>query len=515
MYGLCNKPIIDGSGFTGGGVVQLYNQSYWEIRNLEIVNQAPTQGDRRGIAVLAENIGIVRHIHLRDLHIHDISGIPASDNSGKRTGGIYIATVDDEFRSTRFDDILIEGCTIHDCENQGIVTNNEAGVSFRPDDPLFGQRRFTNVRIRNNVIYNISKNAMIIRLTDGGLIEHNLCYNTALNGITGNTMFCRTTRNTVFQFNEGYRNQSPGIDGSMYDPDLSTFGSVFQYSYSHDNNQGLVWYATEPWDRDITVRYNISQNDRGFLVALRSDFVNTSIYNNVFYIGPNVSPTIIHERAGRRFDLSFYNNIIYNLNPESRYERSANATREIDHNLFFGFHPSSEPDDANKITADPLFVSPGSGTFGLASLDGYKLLQQSPALGSGRIISDNGNRDYFGHYVSADRAPHIGAYNGPGLDTSSLGPVLITNLGLRLKTGDTATIQSDRLKAADPDHNAMQLSYRLLVAPVAGTLERQEVPLVKDDIFTQEDIDKGLLAYVQSQSCLIGDFAVFEVRDPT
>src|SRR5690606_8086408 len=39
-YGTGAKPLIDGNGLEGEGVVYLYNQSYWEINNLEITNNA-------------------------------------------------------------------------------------------------------------------------------------------------------------------------------------------------------------------------------------------------------------------------------------------------------------------------------------------------------------------------------------------------------------------------------------------------------------------------------------------
>ncbi|MHC4704739.1 MAG: right-handed parallel beta-helix repeat-containing protein, partial [Planctomycetota bacterium] len=52
-YGDGAKPIIDGAGATGDGVVYLRNQQYWEIANLEITNDAATGGDRRGVMVAA------------------------------------------------------------------------------------------------------------------------------------------------------------------------------------------------------------------------------------------------------------------------------------------------------------------------------------------------------------------------------------------------------------------------------------------------------------------------------
>src|SRR5690554_4819445 len=155
--------IIKGNGFTGKGVVSLYNQSHWVVSNLEITNHSNTYGDRRGVEVVADNYGVVTDIHLKNLRIHHIKGIPGNDTKAKRTAGIFIAVTDDSKKDTRFDDILIDGCTIHDVVNEGIVLNHEKfEFSGYPGEGTWEKRKFTNVTISNNVIYNISKNAMII-----------------------------------------------------------------------------------------------------------------------------------------------------------------------------------------------------------------------------------------------------------------------------------------------------------------------------------------------------------------
>ena len=48
---------------------------------------------------------------------------------------------------------------------------------------------------------------------------------------------------------------------------------------------------------------------------------------------------------------------------------------------------------------------------GLQPID-YQLAIDSPAIGAGRIIPDNGGIDFFGNQVSATEAPNIGADNG-------------------------------------------------------------------------------------------------------
>lgn len=408
-YGEGPLPLIDGNGLTGEGVVRLFDQSFWEIRNLEITNPDSIQGDRRGVEIKASNYGLVEHIYLENLHIHHISGIPGNSLSSKLTAGIYIATVDDKLVPTRFHDIKISGCHIHHVENIGIVNNNEVSHSDYPGTEDWNRRRFTKLRIDNNIIHHISKNAIIVRLADEGIVEHNLCYETALQ-TTGNTIFSRSARGTIFQYNEGFLNRSPDYDGSLYDADLHSPEVIFQYSYSHDNAHGLFWMCTTEKDKDVIVRYNISRNDKGNIFCINYPNTSTFIYNNTVFIPRHLSPLIISERREADKTYVFVNNLIYNLSPTADY-KWFNAKRTISNNLFYGYHPANEPDDPEKITADPLMTNPGSGGMGLGTVTGYKLKGSSPAIGTGTVVPDNGGKDYFGNEVSSAEKPNIGFYN--------------------------------------------------------------------------------------------------------
>jgi hypothetical protein len=64
QYGSGAKPVIDAAGATGNGAVYLFNQEYWEINNLEIINDAATGADRRGVYLSASNFvgNVVDHL---------------------------------------------------------------------------------------------------------------------------------------------------------------------------------------------------------------------------------------------------------------------------------------------------------------------------------------------------------------------------------------------------------------------------------------------------------------------
>jgi hypothetical protein len=407
----------------------------------------PLGADRRGVMVAIKDDGIANHIYLKNLNIHHIKGqlgngqLAVNGAIPKRTAGIYFAVLNEASSSnSRFNDILIDGCDINYVENTGLAFDNEDNVYYPggTELALWTARKFTNIKVSNNVIHHIGKNAMIIRCTDEtGLIEYNTCYETAL-GTTGNTMFSARAKGTVFQYNEGYFNRSttqnvdPGnIDGSMYDPDYGSVGVIFQYSYSHDNSEGIYWGCNtrglanntsgipDPEDVGCTLRYCISQNDMGDLIFFNYPSAGNEIYNNVFYIKPGLSSKIIHESSTKNHTYNFYNNIIFDAG-DATYAwsdplKAGVQTRNFKNNVFYGIPAQTQIVDPQILTSDPLFVNPGKGTIGInALLDGYKLQPTSPALANGRIINPNGGLDFFGNLLNTTSAPNRGMYEGSG-----------------------------------------------------------------------------------------------------
>ncbi len=418
MYGTGSKPLIDGNGMTGTGVVYLYNQQYWEINNLEITNNAATGADRRGVRIEAKNFGTANHIYLQNLDIHNIKGLVGQGRTEKRTGGIGFGIVGVSGMDTHFNDILVENCVITSCDNQGIITECVSGDGFDPYSPEWNSMKITNAVIRNNTISVISKNAMIIRLFEGGIVENNLCFNTA-NGISGNTIFSAACYGTVFQYNEGYGNHSPDADGSLYDADLRSPNTYWQYSYSHENAHGLFWTCTDQVDENVVCRYNISQNDQGIIFCINYPVTSVSVYNNTVYCDADCSSIIISERnnggSGTR-TYTFNNNLIYNLSSSVSYDFDSDYIRTIDYNCFWGIHPATEPADLHKIITDPKLVNPGSGGIGINTVNGYLLRENSSCINKGKVISGNGGKDFWGN-VLYNGAPDIGAheYTGPSL----------------------------------------------------------------------------------------------------
>ena len=126
-------PLIDGAG--GEAALLLRNQEFWDIANLELVNDASAPGLRRGLLVKAENTGgALRHIHVTGLDIHNVKGKLGADMVSKCTGGIGFEVVT-RLKPARFDDVLIENNRIHSVDNMGIYLNTDSSPHPRETFP--------------------------------------------------------------------------------------------------------------------------------------------------------------------------------------------------------------------------------------------------------------------------------------------------------------------------------------------------------------------------------------------
>lgn len=416
MYGGATKPIINGGG-TVTDVLYLYNQEYWEINNLEITNNSTSAGTRRGVHLKAADFGTVNHIYLKNLYIHDIKG----DMSDKDTGGIFFE-VTGTATTTKFNDILIEGCSIRALDRTGIFSRsswgNRAGTWVGS----------TNVVVRNNTLDDIGGDGFIIRVCAAPLIEYNVAKDCAKRASSAacDAIWPYNSDDAKFQYNEAYltRKLSGNPDGQGFDCDWWCNRTIFQYNYSHDNEGGFLLVCSDSgvsgsFNDESVVRYNISQNDKTRVIKVTGNTTDTYIYNNTIFVGSGQTPTmILYENWGGTWPTrtNFYNNIFYNMG-SGGYTLGSSTNNVFDKNCFHG--SSNRPTGhTNSISSDPLFANPGAAGIGLNTVDGYKLKEGSPCINAGRLVTTNGGKDYWGNSVSTSTASNIGAYNGPAVTPS-------------------------------------------------------------------------------------------------
>jgi len=262
---------------------------------------------------------IATYYRFKNLTIHSING--TGDGAGFPSsaspfaGGILFKIGD--ANNTRYDDIVIDGCTIYDIHWIGIQTGNWDMAS----DPA---NRFTRFVVRNTTVHDVRQLGIILRNCDNALIENCIVYNTGL--ARNNESFgVRLKFNTgsKIQYCEAYQNVSwdnSGEGGQGFTFDGTAVACTLQYCYSHNNLGGFMSVISDPGEISSgnVIRYNISQNDSNqtfwFGVSGAAP-TNTSIHNNTIYAAASVPLTkVVTCESGSA--ISFRNNIFY-INPHS------------------------------------------------------------------------------------------------------------------------------------------------------------------------------------------------------
>ena len=404
-YGGEALPVIDASG-TAEDAVLLKNQEYWEIRDLEITNTGAAPGTRRGVHLVADNFGEMHHIYLRNLTIHDVNG----SDKDKVNGGIAYSAIGDE-KPSRFIDLRIEDNHIWHVDRSGIFgwsTHWERSKWY----PSLG------VVIRKNVLDDIGGDGIVNVATDGAIVEYNVVSHASQRSQDYNVgIWPWSADNTLVQYNEVYGTKGQH-DAEGFDSDWNSLNTIIQYNYSHDNDGGFLLICNEgsqtaaysAGNIGTIVRYNISQNDHHRGIKLSGPVKNTLIYNNTIYVGKNEdSDVVLHtDWTGWASDTYFYNNIFYvegtarfsygvTGNPDGSYVPGpgpGKSTNNVyDYNVYYGVRPA---DDPHALTGDPLLLKPGNATVGRDTASGYALRKNSPAIGSGRMMENNGGKDFLG-----------------------------------------------------------------------------------------------------------------------
>jgi len=419
IYGGTARPLIEAEGKFPEALL-LKNKEYWEVNGLELTNLGPTEEPfRYGVRLVAWDYGIVHHIHLRDLYVHDVNG-SLKKSRGEGQGIVWENGGDAKL--SRFNDLLIENCRLLRTDRNGICGFTSYDANRKIWFPSL------HVVIRNNLLEDIAGDAIKPWGCDGTLVEHNT--------VRGGRQRCQdyaagiwpwNSDNTLIQFNE-VSGMKGTKDGQAFDSDGFCHNTIFQYNYSHDNDGGFMLLCGIENENTI-IRYNISQNDRTRLFHFYDLIRGTRIYNNVFFVGEGIDVHLFEWTpggAGWATDTLIANNIFYihgigrnhyglrKKTPDDGVWISqpgfGGATKvTFENNVVFG-GTADVPEEWKRLAMDPMLVAPGSGKEGFGSVDGYRLRDGSPCIGKGAPISDSGGRDFWGNPVKPDQKPSIGAH---------------------------------------------------------------------------------------------------------
>ena len=402
-----NKPVINGLGKVEAPIY-LYNGQHWEINNLEVTNTDGTANDQgllKGIYVVAENSGVMENITIKNCYVHNVN----SNVGGKWRGGIHIHVLGDSIK-TKFHNLLIENNVIRDVGGVGI--GNQSSWRDIDTEKYYPWTEFT---IRGNFIERTGRNSIILRNALNSLIEYNVAAASSRFD-TGHSIVNFNTTNCIVQYNEAYGNIGPANENERggFDADYKSTGTIIQYNYSHDNN----WFCgimRRGINSDITIRYNISQNELlgcylyGF--PTEKGLKDVKVYNNTHYFGKGKGNRIFVEGGKVRIPIEteFKNNIFY-FEEDAEWGFEPDNSCIFRNNLFYNVSPKGE----NSLSVSPMFVNPGSGGTNIdmrdpQRLSGYWLKENSPCIEAGAIINKNGDKDFWGNSLY-NGLPDIGAY---------------------------------------------------------------------------------------------------------
>ena len=464
-----NKPKIDGGGYQSA--VQLVNNAYWELNNLEIVNDGgPTQEgasklNRYGIYVLSNSAGIRTHFYFKNLYVHDVFPETTDPVNGvnPESNGIHVVTTGTN-TDTYFDDVRVENCYISYLYRYGFWIGKKGA---RNPDYFYHK----NILIRNNTFYQTGGSGVLTNVCDGVLLEHNVTNWTGYSGDSrmwnrGSGYWPYSCRNVTVQYNQFMHARGLADSCGMH-TDLYNENVLVQYNFSYDNAGGFCEILAE--NKNVTYRYNVSVNDGdrinagepgGKMFFIQGGNTNVKIYNNTVYVKPGMATTLV--LGGGNPGQSIWNNIFVIEGELINKETAGTNPGNFNGNIWYGNYPGGLPVSNTDVFLNPLLVNPGGIT-----ADDYKLQDTSPAIGAGVLIVDGAigtlgtanTHDYWGTALPATMRS-FGAYevdhNFPPVPTPQSVSVVMN------------TARAITLAAVDANGDA--LTYAVVTGPSHGSL---------------------------------------------
>ena len=321
--GTAKQPIIISSYGKGSATIESgtshgfygHNMAGIELRRLNFVGSGRLTNKSSGVIFYLDSVNThLNHLRLDSLDVSGYQATGISIGSWKGTSG--------------YSDVRITNCDSH--------ANGEAGIASYAEELrahsnwYVGDCRAYDNSGRADVTTTHTGNGIVLSGIDGALIEHCEAYNNGwLNanrsgGPVGIWGWC--CNNLVIQECESHHNRSGTLhDGGGFDLDGGCTNSVLQYNYSHDNDGPgylLAQYPGAPPLTDVTIRYNISENDaRRYnqgVILLWSSGANggiqrASIHNNTVYVTPPADgskPKAVHISSGGISAVALYNNVL-------------------------------------------------------------------------------------------------------------------------------------------------------------------------------------------------------------
>jgi hypothetical protein len=318
---------------------KLFNQEYWDVDSLDF-----SGGSTFGVFVSGDK-GILHHIHLTNLLVHDVLG---EDMKHKESGLVVISP---GAESQWFDDVLVDGVTAYNTKQWAGILVGGGDFGFPPEDTWS-----TRVTIRNSIVHDVQGDGIVLFRVRNGLIDSTVAWRTGMQQTesigTPNAIWTWMCHDCIVSHSEAFLTDSPGVDGGAFDIDYGNTNNSVLSSFGHDT-QGycVAVFGAGFVTRTSVVHGNVCiDNGRSPRMSAYQGaiFVHTwndgsidglVVENNTVYWNPLGSdPPLINDATIQGGEAVFRHNAIYSTSPfivQSNRSLSLNANRY----LYYGVHP--------------------------------------------------------------------------------------------------------------------------------------------------------------------------------
>jgi hypothetical protein len=296
--------------------LKLFNQEYWDIDSLDL-----SGANTFGVSISGDK-GVLHHIHLANLLVHDIGG---AELKHKESGLVVISpgSVDQ-----RFDDVLVDGVTAYNTQEWVGIMVGGGNFGWPPESTWS-----TRVTIRDSIVHDVQGDGIVLFRVRDGRLTSNVAWNTGMQPTesmgTPNAIWTWMCRDCVVEQNEAFLTDSPGVDGGAFDIDYGNTNNSVVDNFGHDT-QGycIAVFAAGYVTHQSQVRDNTCLNNgrsprmakfQGaiFLHTWNDGKLDGLVVqdNTIYWDPPGTAPAVINDATFQGANGIFRNNRIYSTSP--------------------------------------------------------------------------------------------------------------------------------------------------------------------------------------------------------
>ncbi|MFC7668706.1 right-handed parallel beta-helix repeat-containing protein [Hymenobacter humi] len=396
-YGAGRATISSGTSFGFYGE----NNAGIELRRLAFVGSGRLSNSR---------LGVIFYIGTADTHLRHLR-LDSLEVSGYQKTGILIGSWKG---ASGYTDVRITNCNTYANGEAGLASYAESLAAHH--DWYVGNCKAYDNSGRTDVTNTHTGNGIVLSGIDGALIEKCEAYHNGwLNanqsgGPVGIWGWC--CNNLVIQNCESHHNSSGTTkDGGGFDIDGGCTNSILQYNYSHDNGGPgylLAQYPGAPPMTDLTIRYNVSENDaqkdnQGAITLWSSGsnggIQRASIHNNTVLVSRPANgsyPRALYVMSGDVSGITLRNNVLKTTDGMPLVTSVTTSGLRMEGNLYWS-------------SGAPMVMQWGGASF--ADLDAWRAATGQEKLSNGRATGVSADPQAAGqlrHLFAVARLPGAG-----------------------------------------------------------------------------------------------------------